>query len=181
MKAILKNIERASEATQEEHDQTLVFEKQKTKFIKYDQIGNLAALRAENVVALKVAKEEHEEQELELFNEKRETQQQLVAKLLVEADELKRAKEKHADRLIETKVMYEEDKREISDKTVKKRIETKIELEVRHKTELAEIKERKNKQMFELNEQHEKAFSELRNYYNDVALNNLGKESKEIC
>lgn len=172
---MLKNIQRASEATQEKHDQIVAFEKQTIKFIKYEQIGDLDALKTECVVALNTAKEEHEEQEQILFNEKRETKLQLAAKLQAEADHLKREKEKHADQLLKEKAMYEEDKKKITDKTVKKYMETKTELLVKHRMELAEIEERKNKQMSQLIEQHEKAFSELKNYYNDVTLNNLGK------
>jgi hypothetical protein len=47
------------------------------------------------------------------------------------------------------------------------------ELNLRHKMELTEVEERKNKQIAELMKNHEKAFSEIKNYYNDITLNNL--------
>lgn len=39
--------------------------------------------------------------------------------------------------------------------------------------EMFEVEERKNAQITELTKSHEKAFNEMRNYYNDITLNNL--------
>ena len=47
------------------------------------------------------------------------------------------------------------------------------ELEIRRKTEIHEIEERKNQQINTLMRNHEKAFSDIKNYYNDITLNNL--------
>ena len=47
------------------------------------------------------------------------------------------------------------------------------EMELRRKTEIHEIEERKNQQINDLLRNHEKAFSDIKNYYNDITLNNL--------
>lgn len=47
------------------------------------------------------------------------------------------------------------------------------ELDLRRKTEIHEIEERKNGQINELMKTHEKAFTDIKNYYNDITLNNL--------
>ncbi|KAG8541762.1 hypothetical protein GDO81_028289 [Engystomops pustulosus] len=47
------------------------------------------------------------------------------------------------------------------------------ELELRRKTEIHEVEERKNGQINTLMKNHEKAFSDIKNYYNDITLNNL--------
>lgn len=48
--------------------------------------------------------------------------------------------------------------------------------------ELTEIEERKNKQVAELIKNHENAFSEIKNYYNDITLNNLALiSSLKVC
>ena len=47
------------------------------------------------------------------------------------------------------------------------------ELDLRRKTEIHEIEERKNGQINSLMKNHEKAFSDIKNYYNDITLNNL--------
>lgn len=39
--------------------------------------------------------------------------------------------------------------------------------------ETSEIEERKNTQIAELTKHHERAFNEMKNYYNDITLNNL--------
>lgn len=44
---------------------------------------------------------------------------------------------------------------------------------MRRKTEIHEIEERKNQQINTLMRNHEKAFSDIKNYYNDITLNNL--------
>ncbi|XP_078735854.1 dynein regulatory complex subunit 4 isoform X2 [Lampetra fluviatilis] len=47
------------------------------------------------------------------------------------------------------------------------------ELDLRRKTEIHEVEERKNGQINALMRNHEKAFSDIKNYYNDITLNNL--------
>jgi len=46
-------------------------------------------------------------------------------------------------------------------------------LDLRRKTEIHEVEERKNSQINELMRNHEKAFNDLKNYYNDITLQNL--------
>ncbi|XP_047645213.1 dynein regulatory complex subunit 4 isoform X3 [Phacochoerus africanus] len=47
------------------------------------------------------------------------------------------------------------------------------ELDLRRKTEVHEVEERKNSQISALMQRHEEAFTDIKNYYNDVTLNNL--------
>lgn len=180
-KAELRNRERATEETQEENEALLETEKQKIKHLKYEQQAAAAALRAENLVALKAAKEEHAEQELELLNDKRALRQQIKEHMLAAQDELRRAKLVHAEELSKARAEFEEKARQIEDKAEKKLNETKIELTVKHRTEMAEVEERKNKQLSELIAHHERAFSDLKNYYNDITLNNLGEIIVQYC
>ena len=49
----------------------------------------------------------------------------------------------------------------------------RAELELQRRTELHELEERKNTQINQLISNHEKAFGEMKNYYNDITLNNL--------
>ncbi|KAF9813769.1 hypothetical protein SFRURICE_007924 [Spodoptera frugiperda] len=173
-KAELRNRERATEEAQEENEALLETEKQKIKHLKYEQQAAAAALRAENLVALKAAKEEHTEQELELLNDKRLLRQEIRERILAAQDELRRAKLIHAEEVSRVRDEFEERARQIEDKADKKLHETKVELTVKHRTEISEVEERKNKQLSELIQHHERAFSDLKNYYNDITLNNLG-------
>ncbi|XP_019268420.2 dynein regulatory complex subunit 4 isoform X3 [Panthera pardus] len=47
------------------------------------------------------------------------------------------------------------------------------ELDLRRKTEIHEVEERKNSQINMLMQRHEEAFTDIKNYYNDITLNNL--------
>ena len=47
------------------------------------------------------------------------------------------------------------------------------ELDLRRKSELHEVEERKNAQINTLMKNHESAFTAIKNYYNDITLNNL--------
>lgn len=47
------------------------------------------------------------------------------------------------------------------------------ELDLRRKTEIHEVEERKNGQISTLMQRHEAAFADMKNYYNDITLNNL--------
>merc|ERR1712048_128370 len=68
---------------------------------------------------------------------------------------------------------YERQAKEIEAKYEKKMRTLREELELRRKTEIHEIEERKNGQINTLMKNHEKAFSDIKNYYNDITLNNL--------
>lgn len=46
-------------------------------------------------------------------------------------------------------------------------------LVLKHRMEITEVEERKNMQITTLIKNHEKAFAEMKNYYNDITLNNL--------
>lgn len=44
---------------------------------------------------------------------------------------------------------------------------------LKHRMEITEVEERKNAQIANLIKNHESAFTEMKNYYNDITLNNL--------
>lgn len=46
-------------------------------------------------------------------------------------------------------------------------------LTLKHRMEITEVEERKNAQIANLIKNHENAFNEMKNYYNDITLNNL--------
>merc|ERR1712133_338060 len=62
---------------------------------------------------------------------------------------------------------------EIVQKFEKKMKKEREILELRRRTEIHEIEERKNGQIHALMKNHEKSFSDIKNYYNDITLNNL--------
>ncbi|XP_025860824.1 dynein regulatory complex subunit 4 isoform X5 [Vulpes vulpes] len=63
--------------------------------------------------------------------------------------------------------------REIEAKYDKKMKMLRDELDLQRKTEIHEVEERKNGQINMLMQRHEEAFTDIKNYYNDITLNNL--------
>lgn len=68
---------------------------------------------------------------------------------------------------------FERQVREIEAKYDKKMKMLRDELDLRRKTEIHEVEERKNGQISTLMQRHEEAFTDIKNYYNDITLNNL--------
>lgn len=66
------------------------------------------------------------------------------------------------DRLHETDAKYEKRQRVLRE-----------ELDLRRRTELHQLAETKNAHINRLVADHEKAFADMKNYYNDITLNNL--------
>lgn len=81
--------------------------------------------------------------------------------------------QRHEEELTELRGDFERQAREIEQKYEKKMRQLRDEMDLRRKTEIHEIEERKNGQINTLMKNHEKAFSDIKNYYNDITLNNL--------
>lgn len=81
--------------------------------------------------------------------------------------------QKHDEEITKLRSDFERQSREIEAKYEKKMRTLRDELDLRRKTEIHEIEERKNGQINSLMKNHEKAFSDIKNYYNDITLNNL--------
>jgi len=54
-----------------------------------------------------------------------------------------------------------------------KMIEQKAKLDLFYGTQMFEVEERKNQQIKDLQDHHDLAFNDMKNYYNDITLNNL--------
>lgn len=65
------------------------------------------------------------------------------------------------------------DCKEIETYFEKRFVELREELGLLHRLELTEVEERKNRQISDLIKSHADAFAELKNYYNEITLNNL--------
>lgn len=79
----------------------------------------------------------------------------------------------HSEQITNLRSDFERQAREIELKYDRKMKALREELDLRRKTEIHEIEERKNSQINTLMKNHEKAFSDIKNYYNDITLNNL--------
>ncbi|XP_018618922.1 dynein regulatory complex subunit 4 isoform X2 [Scleropages formosus] len=80
---------------------------------------------------------------------------------------------KHDEEMTKMRKDFERQVRDIEAKYEKKMQMLRQELDLRRKTEIHETEERKNSHINTLIKNHEKAFSDIKNYYNDITLNNL--------
>lgn len=172
-KAELRNKDREMEDAEERHQIEIKVYKQKVKHLLYEHQNNIAELKAESSVALKLAQDNHSGKEMDLRKDKRALKVELKEQELSHEDVIKNLKKSHDEQITQLRQDFERQAREIEGKYEKKMRTLRDELDLRRKTEIHEIEERKNGQINTLMKNHEKAFSDIKNYYNDITLNNL--------
>ncbi|KAL2762015.1 dynein regulatory complex subunit 4 isoform a [Daubentonia madagascariensis] len=112
-----------------------------------------------------ITRRQLEEKKAELRNKDREME---------EAEERHQVEiKKHTEEITKMRNDFERQVREIEAKYDKKMKMLRDELDLRRKTEIHEVEERKNGQINTLMRRHEEAFTDIKNYYNDITLNNL--------
>ncbi|CAH1779599.1 unnamed protein product [Owenia fusiformis] len=172
-KAELRNKDREMEDAEERHQIEIKVYKQKVKHLLYEHQNNISELKADSTVALKLSQDEHRGNEGDLRKDKRSLKVQLKEQELAHEDVIKNLKRTHDEYVTNMRGDFERQAREIEQKYEKKMRALRDELDLRRKTEIHEIEERKNGQINTLMKNHEKAFSDIKNYYNDITLNNL--------
>ncbi|XP_053304482.1 dynein regulatory complex subunit 4 [Spea bombifrons] len=172
-KSELRNKDREMEEAEERHQVEIKVYKQKVKHLLYEHQNNISELKAEGSVAIKLAQKDHHSQEATLWKDMRGLRVELKEQELANEMVVKNLKMKQDEEITRLRNDFERQVREIETKYEKKMNILRDELELRRKTEIHEIEERKNGQINTLMKNHEKAFSDIKNYYNDITLNNL--------
>ncbi|BFZ19425.1 hypothetical protein BsWGS_22464 [Bradybaena similaris] len=172
-KAELRNKDREMEDAEERHQIEIKVYKQKVKHLLYEHQNNISELKAEGVVAMKLAQDNHGSSEMELRKDKRSLKVELKEQELAHENVVKNLKKKNDEEMTSLRNSFEREAKEIESKYEKKMRALRDELDLRRKTDIHEIEERKNGQINTLMRNHEKAFSDIKNYYNDITLNNL--------
>ncbi|XP_036441402.1 dynein regulatory complex subunit 4 [Colossoma macropomum] len=172
-KADLRNRDREMEEAEERHQVEIKVYKQKVKHLLYEQQNSIAELKTEGVVATKLMQKEHGDLENELRKGMRTLKVDLREQELSNENLIKSLKLKHDEEITKLRNDFERQVREIEAKYEKKMQALRQEQDQRRKTEISDIEERKNSQINTLMKNHEKAFSDIKNYYNDITLNNL--------
>nr|CAD7203682.1 unnamed protein product [Timema douglasi] len=171
--AALRNKDREIEEDEEKHQVEIKVYKQKVKHLMYEHQNNLSELKVESMVGLKLAQDDYTEQELELLRDKKNLKAKLLEQELASEEDIKALRMQHSEELSNVRSTFEREAHEIESKFEKRIHSVRNELSLKHQMELTEVEERKNKQISELMKNHEKAFSDIKNYYNDITLNNL--------
>lgn len=172
-KAELRNKDREMEDGEERHQVEIKVMKQKVKHLLYEHQNNLAQLKSEAQLDLKVNQETHDDAERELRHDKRNLKVTLKEEELAHEDVIRNLKKNNDSFITKLRDDFQRQAKEIEDKYETKLKNLREELDMRRKTEIHEIEERKNQQINTLMRNHEKAFTDIKNYYNDITLNNL--------
>merc|ERR1712159_228143 len=172
-KAELRNKDREMEEAEERHQVEIKVYKQKAKQLLYEHHNASAELRMNSNLALKKNAEELADHEKGLRDEKTNLKVELRTLQLSHQDQVKELVKKQDMQITELRENFERRSNEIVQKFEKKMKEEREILELRRRTEIHEIEERKNGQIHALMKNHEKSFSDIKNYYNDITLNNL--------
>ncbi|XP_065827526.1 dynein regulatory complex subunit 4-like [Oscarella lobularis] len=169
----LRNKDREMEEMEERHQVEIKVYKQKVKHLLYEHQNGITELRAEGAVALKLAQDDHGDKERNLREDKRGLKVDLKENELGHMEVVKTLKREHDREVTTLREEFEKKCDELQHKHEHKMKVLRDEMELRRKTEIHEIEERKNGQINVLMKNHEKAFSDIKNYYNDITLNNL--------
>ena len=172
-KAELRNKDREMEEMEERHQVEIKVYKQKVKHLLYEHQNNIATLKAEGEMAMKLEQDEMRAKEDELQRDKRTLKKEIKEMELAHEDVVRQLKLEHAKEITKIRQEFELQAQELQQKYEKKMKILRDDLELRRKQEIHEIEERKNTHINELMKKHERAFAEIKNYYNDITHNNL--------
>ncbi|XP_064393127.1 dynein regulatory complex subunit 4-like [Halichondria panicea] len=172
-KATVRNKERELEDSEERHQVEIKVYKQKVKHLLYEHQNNITELKRDGSVAVTLEQSDHQDREGGLIKEKRSLKVELKEMELAHQEAVKTLKMGHDQLTTKAREDFERLAAELQSKHEAKMAAQRDELELRRKTEVHEVEERKNGQINALMKNHEKAFSDIKNYYNDITLNNL--------
>lgn len=184
-RAIIRNKEREKEELTENHEAELKLYKQKVKHLMYEHQTNLSETKAEHLVALKLAQDDHVVQENEFIKDKTELKKIQKEQELAYINEIRALKLHNSEEMNNVMKKFESEAVELEQKYEQKLTSQYESLILKHRLEITEVEERKNAQIADLIKNHENAFTEMKNYYNDITLNNLSliksmKEQMEV-
>ncbi|XP_071653903.1 dynein regulatory complex subunit 4 [Temnothorax longispinosus] len=184
-RAVVRNKEREKEELAENHEAELKLYKQKVKHLMYEHQTNLSETKADHLVALKLAQDDHVVQENELIKDKTELKNVQKEQELAYMNEIRALKLHNSEEMSNMMKKFESEAVELEQKYEQKLTSQYESLILKHRMEITEVEERKNAQIANLIKNHENAFTEMKNYYNDITLNNLSliksmKEQMEV-
>lgn len=173
----------------------------------YEHQTNLSETKAEHLVVLKLAQDDHVGQENELIKDKTELKKIQKEQELAYMNEIRALKlvrrnkstytctyifiklynitekkvadsytykmQHNAEEMSNMMKKFESEAIELEQKYEQKLTSQYESLTLKHRIEMTEVEERKNAQIASLIKNHEDAFNEMKNYYNDITLNNL--------
>jgi len=168
-----RNKDREMEEAEERHAVEIKVYKQKVKHLLYEHQNQIAELKMDAAMNRKVAQDEFHEEGSTLRRDARSLKVELKELELSHQDMVKNLQLEYDKRITELHEQMQLQAKEIRQKYEQRMDTLREDLELQRKAEIHEIEERKNGQISALMRNHEKAFGDIKNYYNDITLNNL--------
>uniref|UniRef100_A0A8C4Q8T3 Dynein regulatory complex subunit 4 n=1 Tax=Eptatretus burgeri TaxID=7764 RepID=A0A8C4Q8T3_EPTBU len=172
-RAEMRNKDKEMEDAEERHQVEIKVYKQKVKHLLFEQQNSLAEVQIDATVKMKVAEEKYRENEVQLRKHLNRRKLQMKEQEMASSDVVKNVKMKHTETMSHLRDDFNRQVSEIETKYKEKMHQLQEELKLQRKTDLHELEENKNGQINSLVKCHEKSFSDMKNYYNDITLNNL--------
>lgn len=200
---LCRNKEREREEMEEKYEAELKLYKQKVKHLMYEHQTNLSETKAEHLVALKLAQDDHAAQENELIKDKVELKKMQQEQELSYMNEIRALKlvrclaihyaemyafvspiirkatlnfvklQHNSEEMDNMTKRFQSEAAEMEQKYEQKLTNQYESLTLKHRMEITEVEERKSAQIADLIKNHEEAFAEMKTYYNDITQNNL--------
>ncbi|KAL9873793.1 growth arrest specific protein 8 [Glossina fuscipes fuscipes] len=146
---------------------------QQMKHLQFENADKISQIRAEAMTRLKVAQEDHVTQQLELLKDKRELRRLLRETEEVHEMQMQELKMTNVEEVHQLRTRFERDVKDMELLHEEKMLVLKNEIELVYRMQMFEVEERKNTQIQKLIDNHDSAFNDMKNYYNDITLNNL--------
>ncbi|XP_011148989.1 dynein regulatory complex subunit 4 isoform X2 [Harpegnathos saltator] len=172
-RAMVRNKEREKEELEEKHEAELKLYKQKVKHLMYEHQTNLSETKADHLVALKLAQDDHAAQENELIKDKIDLKKAQKEQELSYMNEIRTLKLHNSEEMSNMMKRFQSEATKMEQKYEQKLTNQYESLTLKNRMEITEVEERKNTQIADLIKNHEDAFTEMKTYYNDITLNNL--------
>jgi chromosome segregation ATPase len=169
----LLNKDREIEESEEKHLAEIKVYKQKVKHLLYEYQNNLTRIQTDAEKTLDHSQEENNQVVDGLKKQIRTLKLELKELELSHQEVIKNIKLKHDQDVIKLRSDFDLRCKELYAKYAYNTKALREDMELRRKNEIHELEERKNSQINALMKNHEKAFAEIKNYYNDITLNNL--------
>ncbi|XP_001355028.2 dynein regulatory complex subunit 4 [Drosophila pseudoobscura] len=169
----LQQKDKEIEATQDLADIDTKHVMQQMKHLQFENHNKLGEVRAEAMTQLKLAQEHHILQETELQKDKRQLRRVLRERMEVGEMQLRQMESHFNEKILEQRLAFDRERKDNEMLHEEKMMEQKSKLDLFYGTQMFEVEERKNQQIKDLQDHHDGAFNDMKNYYNDITLNNL--------
>ncbi|KAJ3343775.1 Dynein regulatory complex subunit 4 [Gonapodya sp. JEL0774] len=165
--------DRDKEEAEERWAEEVKLYKQKVKHLLYEYQTSLAHLQTSHLHHLDTTSAQHTASLSHLHADKRHLRLAHRSLETSHAESVRSLRRDHDAEISALRADYERRAGEMVAKYERRAKAVRDEMEVRRKAEVHEIEERKNGQVVAMVKMHERQFAEIKNYYNDITLNNL--------